>query len=527
MDCDRTCAASRGLLLASLNDQFVPVGTPQEMLPSDSLPMMALALFAGLAVDRATVDSSVVFPSAVPGSPLAGLALYAATLTSFVGPQPGDVSNGTRSGPVVLYSGDMCRPVGLHAPGSIIIVRPGSALDSWCSFETQYLAFYGTGASTVIWPMVDEVPSNRMYENDGSRGSRTRHLPMLYLQIGPSSDMLDVLVAHAPGQYATVYPDVNVWQATYASWYYQFFVRILPSTVLIGSGCLASVFLVLHMRLINARYKQDVPMARQSLARRITYVRHALGMVHAVLAIDAVTDPISGIVLAVGGFFSTPNLPHSVVVSFLTLLGGWSFVSALLSASVWIRQLTKIISSDSILTRVMRGDHPLAFALMLTIPVAVDTSISAFWYTYYYSDVTTGLAGAILFVFEITVGLHVLASVLRYFMFINDVHGRTAGVERRRPGMDALLARLSRYALGISLSLIMVCSGTALSAVSVRFVNSPLGWTLCFSLGYTGRALHSAFQVAMFRPKRFTGPMPASIERVTVVPDVPARRQLF
>ncbi|XXQ33439.1 Uncharacterized protein PBTT_03901 [Plasmodiophora brassicae] len=495
------------------------------MLPSDSLPIL-IALLAVLAADRATVDSSVVFPSAMPGSPLAGLALYAATLTSFVGPQPGDVSNGTRSGPVVLYSGDMCRPVGLHAPGSIILVRPGSALDSWCSFETQYLAFYGTGASAVIWPMVDEVPSNRMYENDGSRGSRTRHLPMLYLQIGPSSDTLDVLVAHAPGQYATVYPDVNVWQATYTSWYYQFFVRILPSTVLIGSGCLASVFLVLHMRLITARYKQDVPMARQSLANRITYVRRALGMVHAVLAIDAVTDTISGIVLAAGGFFSTPNLPHSVVVFFLTLLGGWSFASTLLSASVWIRQLTKIISSDSVLTRVMRGDHPLAFALMLTIPAAVDTSISALWFTNYYSGASAGIAGGILFLFQCTVGLHVLASVLRYFMFINEVHGRTGGVERRRPGMDALLARLSRYALGISLSMIMVCSGTALSAVSVRFVNSPLGWTLCFSLGYNGRALHSAFRVAMFMPKRRTGAPPTSVERVTVIPKASSKRPL-
>lgn len=327
-------------------------------------------------------------------------------------------------------------------------------------------------------------------------------LPMLFLQIGPSYDIFDILRTHAAGQNVTVFPDENVWQTTFASWYYQLFVRILPSVVLIVSGGVAVVFLASHVRRITDKYMDVVPVGQRSFSRWATFVRSSANLPHAVLLIETTTATLSGVALAIGGHFSTPNLPYPAVMYFLSLLGGWSLASSLLSASVWIRQVAGLIDSEMILTRILRGDYPIAFILLVFVPVAADTAISAIWATYMYAEVIATVEGAMLFLLQMTVSVHVLVVVLRYYWFARDVQSRTTGVTGRKPGMDALLARLSRCALGMSLSMIMVCIGTALPALQpVRFLYTPAGWTLSFSLAFNGRALDSAFRVAMFKPR--------------------------
>lgn len=109
----------------------------------------ALAPCALLALCVAVVDGSVTFPSAAPGSPLSGVHLYSAAMTSFIGPQPGDPNN-TRTGPVVIFDGDLCQPSTMQAPGSIIFITTGSATRAACSYETRYLSLYVTGAAAIL-----------------------------------------------------------------------------------------------------------------------------------------------------------------------------------------------------------------------------------------------------------------------------------------------------------------------------------------------------------------------------------------
>lgn len=340
---------------------------------------------------------------------------------------------------------------------------------------------------------------------------------MLFLRIGPSNDVYTTLLTYAPEQNATVSPDVNVWKATLESWYYQLFIRILPGTALMGLGCTAIVYFAFHMRIIDDAYKSAVPEERRSLARRSEHFRHSFGLPHAVLAIEMCTATVSGIVVAIDGLHSTPNLPFPVVEFFMTLLSGWSFAASLLSASVWTKQVLELIESKTFLTRIIRGDYPTVFIVLVVVPIAVDTSISAVWSTYYYSDTLTGIAAVILFLFQLTLGLHVLGSVLRYYRFVSEVQSQTVSAAGRAQGMDALLARLSRCALGMSLSTMMVCFGTALSAASIKFLNSPTGWTVCFAFAYAGRALDTGFRVAMFKP-RSTRRQAITMRAVEIVP---------
>lgn len=109
--------------------------------------MTSLSLAIYLIINIACTDSSMTFSSSSVGSPLAGLDLYATTLTSFVGPQPEDPIPTVRTGPVVLFTGDICEPIPMHVPGSIILITNGNAP---CSYENRYLTIYATGAAAAI-----------------------------------------------------------------------------------------------------------------------------------------------------------------------------------------------------------------------------------------------------------------------------------------------------------------------------------------------------------------------------------------
>lgn len=112
------------------------------------LALLGVAV-GSLTMNARVVKSSLTFTSSSPGSPLAGLTLYTTPMSSFVGPQPGD-SNNTRTGPVVLFTGDICQPTSALAPGSIILVPTNGVTGAQCSYETQYLNLFGTGAAAII-----------------------------------------------------------------------------------------------------------------------------------------------------------------------------------------------------------------------------------------------------------------------------------------------------------------------------------------------------------------------------------------
>ncbi|XXQ33340.1 Uncharacterized protein PBTT_03800 [Plasmodiophora brassicae] len=235
---------------------------------------------------------------------------------------------------------------------------------------------------------------------------------------------------------------------------------------------MATAFFVFHMRLINDHYAADVPAGRRSCAPWVNLVLHSWGLPHAVLAIEMTTATLSGIILAIGGYYSTPNLSYPVVQYFVTLLGGFSLASSILSASDWNPQLAGLLSSESLLTRVLRGDLPVAFVPLATVPVVLDTAISASWATYYYSSVMTTIAALTMFLLQLTVGLHVLVYVIRYHRVVVGLQSKTNRATRQSPGMGPLLARLSRCALGMSLSMILFSIGTAMTASSSVFLTA-------------------------------------------------------
>lgn len=327
---------------------------------------------------------------------------------------------------------------------------------------------------------------------------------MLFLRIGPSSDLYNVLLTDAPGKNATVFPDVNVWQATLTSWYYQLFVRILPSSVLIASGVTAAVYFASHMGIVYTEYQSAVTEGCRSLPRLIGFLRKSLSPSHAVLAVEMTTASLTGVILAVDGFYSTANLPFPVVGYFVTMLSGWSFASSLLSASVWVRHLSRLVASNSLLTRIVRGDFRIVFILLIVVPIAIDTAVSALLTMHYNTQGVTTVVSAIIFLLQLTVGLHVLLGVLRYYWTVRDIQSHVNKPAGRGSRLVTILRRLSHCALGMSLSMLMLCMGTVLMAASSAFMYTPAGWTICFTLSYTGRALDSAFRVAMFKPRSNT-----------------------
>lgn len=118
------------------------------MLDSMSTPGVIARALVVLSIGA--VDGSLSFPSlASRDSPLAGLDLYAPPTTSFIGPQPDD-PNRTRSGPIVLFGGDLCEPATTRAADAIILVTTEAVSRAACSYEAWYLSLYVTGAAAVL-----------------------------------------------------------------------------------------------------------------------------------------------------------------------------------------------------------------------------------------------------------------------------------------------------------------------------------------------------------------------------------------
>lgn len=120
---------------------------PNGPTATSSLPMFVLVVAYAVSAFP-LVHSSMTFPLVPPESPLAGVDLYAASTTTFIGPQPGD-PNSTRTGPLVVVTSDMCEPTTMLLPGAIVLAST-EAQGGACDLETQYLMLYGTGAAALI-----------------------------------------------------------------------------------------------------------------------------------------------------------------------------------------------------------------------------------------------------------------------------------------------------------------------------------------------------------------------------------------
>lgn len=229
---------------------------------------------------------------------------------------------------------------------------------------------------------------------------------MLFLQISPSPELHAAL---KPGMKARVSPDPNVWEPVFSSWYYQTFLRYLPGTVLIAAGLAAATFLVTHVSLVNDRFLARFPVERRTTQRRLAYIWDRIsGLQLTMLFIEAITATILGLVVVIGGWCSTSNLPAPVVLFFMCGLCGWGFACSIMATIVWNRKLHELFPVDkpSVLTRLFRGDWWWGSAALAIAPLSLNTAMSTLFSQYHTTIAFQGTVTVTFLVLQILVGFH-------------------------------------------------------------------------------------------------------------------------
>lgn len=353
-------------------------------------------------------------------------------------------------------------------------------------------------------PNLHQVPGMTMFSHDGSNGARTRSSRTMCLQIQPTADEYEAMVAMAPNLNATIFPDVNVWGDMFSSWRYQVFVRILPSAILIGSGLLAAVFLVQHAALMHVRFTDTVAADRRTFRRRLRFFLSTADLPFVALHIEAVSATLAGAILAIGGYLGSAVLTGSVVGFFATLLTGWSLVCSLLCARFWTNKLADITPGrrPALITRIIQGDYWSATVALYLLPIVLDTSFSVCLALNYDLPVVLlgGPIGTVLV--QAVISSNVIVGAIRYHRTVQGIHGAVGAAVHPDTAVDSLMKRLNRCAVGLAVSMMVSSSGTVLLGLLPSFAYTPDGFTLAIALFYNGRAMDSAFRVLMLQPRR-------------------------
>lgn len=351
--------------------------------------------------------------------------------------------------------------------------------------------------------MLNKVPSMAMYLQDGSFGAHTRSSRTFFLQVELTTQQYQAIISMAPNLNATIFPDANVWGATFSSWYYQLFIRILPSTILISSGLFAVVFLVQHALIRNDRFNMDTVASRRTFRRRLLFFVSTADLPVVALAIEMVTATLPGVILAIDGFQSNAALPYTVVGFFSTLLNGWSMVCSLVSAKMWAKRLSDITPGrePSLITRIIQGDYWLISVFLYLSPVIIDVLFNVCIALGY--DVPIILAGgpAVEVLIQIAISSSLIAGAVRYYRTVNGIQQNAGAAIQHDTSVECLMKRLCRCALGLAIAMVVSCSGIILLGLAPATAYTPNGFTVATALFYNGRAMDSAFRVVMFKPR--------------------------
>lgn len=331
---------------------------------------------------------------------------------------------------------------------------------------------------------------------------------MMYLDFSPASQAVFDAIQGSAGANVTVYPDPNAWIDAYNSWYYQVFVRFIPSITLIASGLTAAYFFVIHMQIMFDDASSVGNVARYLRARqRLCRALRQIATPHVVLVLEVLTATSVGIMNAVGGFFSNSVLPDRLSMFMMTQFTGWSFVCSILSARVWYSHLQEVngrATDAFIVTRVLRGDFVWVTGFVCASSIIGDVFGCVYYATYHLTSTLAAPVGVIALILQIAVGTNLVVATLRFFRTARATTTKVAAVvdDNSRAAMQRILSRLAACTLGMALSMLLYCVGLMIISGPQSFFITPSGWTLAWSLGMTGRALDSAFRVAMFKPRQ-------------------------
>eukprot|EP00474_Spongospora_subterranea_P005555 CRZ06013.1 hypothetical protein [Spongospora subterranea] len=430
---------------------------------------------------------------------LSGLNLYSTSFTRFIGTQYDDHINPITAR-MHLYDKDSCDNDQIDANaiiGSVVMVKKWAG----CSADKVNDLFVRKGAvGIIVFSVFPPSIAVNCWDRCPECLPNTSDVPFMVLQ---ESDDLVNAVADNPDCFVTIFPDYNIWEERFASWNYQIFVRWIPVILLIQIWITCAVFLCGHFQVIYSEYLASIKICNRSPSRFVRFLWGRLGYPQVALSVALLHASVMGPVLAIGGFFSTANLPGPVTLFFVTQSSGSHQVISIVSSAFWNSKVQELGRPASLLTRFLRGDSILSTVLLCLFVLLLDIGVGSLYATYFQSaypvfDVFTSL---VFLIIGVVLGFDFLSGAIGFQIECRKVSkGLGENVGPVRSDMDNLLHRLSYCAIGIGITLLI--QSLAILALATPILRTAVGWNVVWGVILGVGYIKLTLIVHMFRPKR-------------------------
>ncbi|XXQ36807.1 Transmembrane protein [Plasmodiophora brassicae] len=488
-------------------DQRVPLDQQQEIAGSRTIAMAWPTTVTLATLLTMACDASLQVVSPADGALLVDVP-YVTADSIHTGIQSGDEADLLVAN-LTLFVGDPCNDAvagGLQRQA--VIVRDSQYYLS-CTLEALAAHMVDMGAGAVFLDCGGGIQGTSAYyasDNSPTAMLATRRLPIMVLSLSTNEiDLMVAALADHPQARVRVQIDTNVWVAAFASPVYQLFVRVIPATIYLIAAALAVIYMVQRLRFVHADFLAKTIERRRSLKAACRYiVVHGLRIPDASLLLEFVSCTLNGVVIAVGGFCSTSNLPGGLVNFFLPQLAGASIAGDVLAAIVWQRMRNPSPSGAN--------NWPMSriatVSVMILLPIAIDTIVSLTFAVpgtgralgRWMADNIAAIAGALFCLLQLVIGIHFLSQSTR---FILETRSRRASL-RGRGGLDAsmdvMIARLARWTALLGVCQLVFVAITPI-AVLPSFKTPPV-WTAYWAVVGTSKAMSALCCVNMFKQRR-------------------------
>eukprot|EP00474_Spongospora_subterranea_P005144 CRZ05602.1 hypothetical protein [Spongospora subterranea] len=302
----------------------------------------------------------------------------------------------------------------------------------------------------------------------------------------------------------SVFPDFNTWEIIFPSWYYQLIVRWIPSIMSFHTFIVASIFLHGHYVVIVNRYLDHTPEMSRTRSRFRRFVMSRLGYPHLALSASMCHILLVGLILAIGGVYSTSNLPTSVSRFFITQNSGGQFIISIFSSAFWNSKVTELDKTRkySLLTRFLRGDSRISTFIFCAVLVSFDIfscSLGAMNYQTSYPGTTPAMVLTLALI-EVILAVNFLWGAISFQLECRKVSSQAATNNTAdRNGLEDVLKRLSLCAIAVSFFMLLQVIAFCCAAT---IITSPSSFIVIWSTVSINGIAKVALFVQMFRPKK-------------------------